>query len=61
MLRQKSVLYAREIIEVGFCVNQIAVKRNMEARNDYLFRKNGTVKKAGMRGRPSTTDSPSKE
>ena len=62
MLRQKRALYAREIVEDGFCVNQNTVKINMEVRNDYLVRKkrNGK-KKAGMRGRPSTTDSPSKE
>ena len=40
MLRQKRVFYARKIIEDGFCVNQSAVKRNMEARNNYIFRKN---------------------
>ena len=39
MLRQKKALHASEIIEDGFCVNQNAVKRNMEARNNYLFRK----------------------
>ena len=39
MLRQKRALYARKIIEDGFCVNQNAVKINMEARNNYLFRK----------------------
>ena len=50
MLRQKRALYARKIVEN-------AVEINMEARNNYLFRK----KKAGMRGRPSTTDSPTKE
>ena len=38
MLRQKKALHASEIIEDGFCVNQNAVKRNMEARNNYLFR-----------------------
>ena len=58
MLRQKRALYARKIIEDGFCVNQNAVKINMEARNNYLFRKK---KKTGMGGRPSTIDSPSKE
>ena len=42
MLRQK-VLYALKIIEDWFCVSQNAVKRNMEARNNYLFRKKGTV------------------
>ena len=57
MLRQKRALYARKITEDGFCVDQNASKTNMEARNNYLFRK----KKAGMRSRPSTTDSPSKE
>ena len=63
MLRQKRALYACEIVEDGFCVNQNAVKRNMEARNNYLFWKNRKkiFKKAGIRGRPSTTDSPSKE
>ena len=39
MLRKKMALYAREIVEDGFCVNQNAVKINMEARNNYLFRK----------------------
>ena len=58
MPRQKRALYAREIIEDGFCVNQNTVKINMEIRNNYLFRKK---KEAGMRGRPSTTDSPSNE
>ena len=57
MLRQKRALYVREIVEDGFCVNQNAVKINMEARNNYLVRK----KKAGMRSRPSTTGSPSNE
>ena len=39
MLKQKRALYAQKIIEDGFCVNQNAVKRNMEARNNYLLRK----------------------
>ena len=62
MLRQKRALYTPKIIEDGFCVNQNALKRNMEVRNNYLFRKKrNPKKKAGIRGRPSTTDSPSKE
>ena len=44
MLRQKRALYARKIIEDGFCVNQNAVKINMEARNNYLFRKKNKKK-----------------
>ena len=55
------LLYAHRIIEDGFCVNQNVVKRNMEAKNNYLFRKKRTVKKTGLRDRPSTTESPSKE
>ena len=39
MLRQKRALHTCKIIEDGFCVSQIAVKRNMEARNNYLFKK----------------------
>ena len=39
MLRQKRAPYARKIIEDGFCVNQNAVKRNMEDGNNYLLRK----------------------
>ena len=39
MLRQKRALYAHNITEDGFCVDQNAVKTNMEARNNYLFRK----------------------
>ena len=56
MLTQMRALYAREVIEDGFCVNQTALKINMEARNNYYLEK-----KAGMRGRTSITDSPSKE
>ena len=53
--------YAREIIKDGSRVNQNAVKRNMEARNNYLLEKKGSEKKSRDRGRPSTTDSHSKE
>ena len=61
MLRRKRALHTCKIIKDGFCVSQNAVKGNMEARNNYLFKKKGTIKKAGVRGRRSTTDSPSKE
>ena len=48
MLRQKLVWYAHKMIEDGNCVNQNAVKGNMEARNNYLFREKRNRKKVGI-------------
>ena len=59
MFKQEWVRYVREIIKDGSCSNQNVLKRNMEAKNNYLLVKKGT-KKSKDRGRPSTTDSSSK-
>ena len=50
MLRQKWARCAHEIIKDRSCVNQNAVKENMEALNNYLFReKMNRKKKQGER------------
>ena len=62
MLRQKWARYACKIVKDGYCVNQNVVKEKAwKPEITTYLEKKGTVKKAGIRGRPSTTDSPSKE